>query len=87
MQPLSDLIHRIKWDPEFGRGVFALGYWDRVERREQVVRFESATFDPAQPGTFSVEDEDGVLRTIPLHRVRTVYKDGAVIWQRPPRRS
>jgi uncharacterized protein (UPF0248 family) len=85
MQPLQDLLHRIKWDAEFGKGAFALGYYDRVAHEEQVVPFESVTLDPERPGTFSHEDEDGVVAQIPLHRVRTVYKDGVVIWQRPGR--
>lgn len=83
MQPLQDLLARIRWDAEFAKGTFALGYYDRVARQEQVVPFSSVSHDPRNPGTFSVQDEDGVLRQIPLHRVRAVYKDGVVIWQRP----
>lgn len=83
MQPLQDLLHRIRWDPKFGKGRFALGYHDRLAGDERVVPFVSITFDPDRPGFFSVEDPDGVRRHIPLHRVRTVYKDGSVIWKRP----
>jgi uncharacterized protein (UPF0248 family) len=85
MRPLEELLHRIKWDAEFGKGAFALGYCDRVAHTEQIVRFESVTMDPLRPGTFSLEDENGLIVQIPLHRVRTVYKDGIVIWQRPGR--
>lgn len=85
MLPLQQLLHRIKWDPEFGRGDLALGYYDRVVDREIVVPFTSVTIDAEQHGTFTVTDEDGVTHRIPLHRVRTVYKDGAAIWRRPPR--
>jgi uncharacterized protein (UPF0248 family) len=28
-------------------------------------------------------DEEGVYQRIPLHRVREVYRNGALIWQRP----
>lgn len=80
---LQDLLHRIRWDPEFGKGSFAVGYYDRMTRAERVVPFASVTFDPPRSGFFLVQDEDGVVRHIPLHRIRTVYKDGAVIWQRP----
>ena len=85
MQPLEALLHRIKWDAEFGKGTFALGYYDRIARTEQIVPFESVALDPERSGTFSVQDEDGFVVHIPLHRVRTVYKDGVVIWQRPQR--
>jgi uncharacterized protein (UPF0248 family) len=30
-------------------------------------------------------DAEGLTRHIPLHRVRTVYKNGAVVWARPER--
>lgn len=85
MQPLEELLHRIKWDVEFGKSAFALGYYDRIVHAEQVVPFESVTIDPQGRGTFSLHDEDGLVAHIPLHRVRTVYKDGVVIWQRPGR--
>jgi hypothetical protein len=42
----------------------------------------SISMDPGAV-TFSVNDENGGVAHIPLHRVRTVYKDGVVIWQRP----
>jgi uncharacterized protein (UPF0248 family) len=87
MQPLQDLLHRITWDPEFGRGRFALGYEDRMISDEKVVAFTSVRFDPERPGTFSVHQEDGSIVHIPLHRVRTVYKNGEVIWRRPSRPS
>jgi uncharacterized protein (UPF0248 family) len=87
VQPLQDLIHRITWDPDFGSGRFALGYEDRMAHQEMVVPFATVRFDPERPGTFSVHDEDGSVVHIPLHRVRTVYKNGEVIWQRPARPS
>jgi uncharacterized protein (UPF0248 family) len=82
MQPLHELLHRIKWDAEFAKGEFALGYYDRVAHQERVVPFASIGMDPGS-GSFSVHDEDGIVAHIPLHRVRVVYKDGVVIWQRP----
>ena len=83
MQPLEDLLNRIRWDAEFASGTFALGYVDRIAGREEIVPFSSARFDPQHRGMFSVQDQDGTVHHIPLHRVRAVYKDGVVIWQRP----
>jgi uncharacterized protein (UPF0248 family) len=85
MQPLHELLHRIRWDADFGRGEFALGYYDRVAREERVVPFSSVTVD-AERESFTLLDEYGIVARIPLPRVRTVYKDGRVIWQRPTRR-
>ena len=84
MQPLQELLHRIKWDVEFAKGRLALGYYDRVAHVERVVQFTSISIDPGT-ASFSVHDEDGIVVHIPLHRVRTVYRDGDVIWQRPHR--
>jgi uncharacterized protein (UPF0248 family) len=86
MRPLQDLLDRIRWDPEFGKGRFALGYEDRLAQQEVVVPLVSIRFDPEREA-FSIHDDDGTLAHIPLHRVRTVYKDGVVIWRRPDRRS
>ena len=83
MQPIQELLHRIRWDAEFGKGEFALGYYDRVAQRETIVPFASVNLDPQRPSTFSFHDEDGIVHHVPLHRVRTVYKDSVVVWRRP----
>jgi uncharacterized protein (UPF0248 family) len=85
VQPLQDLLARITWDPEFGKGRFALGYEDRMVPEETVVPFAAVRFDAARPGTFSIQHEDGSVAHIPLHRVRTVYRNGEAIWRRPAR--
>jgi uncharacterized protein (UPF0248 family) len=82
MQPLHQLFHRIRWDPEFGKGTFELAYVDRVAQKDQIVPLTAIHIDEPS-GMFSFTDDDGVARRIPLHRVRTVYKDGVVVWRRP----
>ena len=84
MQPLQDLLHRIQWDADFGQGEFALGYDDRVAHQEKIVPVASIRLDQGR-GSFALSDEDGVAVHIPLHRVRTVYKNGVIIWRRPDR--
>jgi len=85
MPPLQDLLNRITWDPEFGKDRFAIGYEDRLMAQETVVPFAAVRFDPERPGMLSVQQEDGSVAHIPLHRVRTVYKNGEAIWRRPAR--
>ncbi len=80
MQPLHSLLHRIKWDAEFGKGVFALGYYDRVARQDVIVPLASISLDG---DGMSFQTEDGMVARVPLHRVRTVYKDGVAVWRRP----
>jgi uncharacterized protein (UPF0248 family) len=84
MQPLHELLHRIQWDPEFGAGEFALGYDDRIAGRVVIVPFTSVSIGAGRRGV-SVHAGDGSVAQIPLHRVRTVFRNGIVIWQRPER--
>lgn len=84
MLPIHKLLSRIRWDPRFSRGRFAIGYFDRLERRVVVAPFDTIHFPPDAPGTFEIWDEEGALHRIPFHRVRRVYRDGRIIWERRP---
>jgi uncharacterized protein (UPF0248 family) len=84
MLPIHKLLSRLRWDPRFNRGMFALGYFDRKERRIVVVPFETVRFPPGAPRTFDLWDEEGIVHHVPFHRVRRVYRDGRIIWQRNP---
>jgi uncharacterized protein (UPF0248 family) len=82
MTPIHDLLHRIQWDPEYGRGAFEIGYWDRIARRVVRVPLSQVRIGHGQFGFDAVEN-DGSLHHVPLHRVRAVWRDGVLIWQRP----
>lgn len=83
-QPLHQLLSRIRWDPRFRAGKFAVGYYDRIDRRIRVVPLKRLTFPPDDRFVFTLYDDEGELHRIPFHRVRRVYRDGRVIWERPP---
>lgn len=82
MEPLRDLLNRIRWDRDFGAGTFELGIYDRV--RDALVRtpLSAVRFEPGNSFACFLEDDDGQTLTVPLHRVREVYKDGILIWKR-----
>ncbi len=82
MKPIWDLLNRIRWDAEFGRGRFELGYFDRVKHQTLVVPFQALEFFPDNPHTFGLADEEGRFHRVPFHRVREVWKDGKSIWRR-----
>ncbi len=84
MLPIHKLLNRIRWDPRYRTGRFALGYLDRIAGGVVVVPLDFIRFPAESPGTFEVWDEDGRLHRIPFHRVRRVYRDGRIIWERPP---
>lgn len=82
MTPIHELLHRIQWDPHFGAGRFTVGYFDR--RTQGIVRipFQRIRLESGKHFSFDVEDEDGNTRMVPFHRVREVWRDGKLIWQR-----
>ena len=90
MLPIRQLLSRIRWDPEFGKATFELGYHDRVEARTIRVPLAEVTIEPGNRRAFRLTAADGEVHTIPFHRVREVYRNGVLIWQRPesrPRRQ
>jgi uncharacterized protein (UPF0248 family) len=87
MIPIRSLLDRIRWDPEFGRAAFTIGYYDRVERRIVTVPLAHIHLVPGNHFSFTAVEEDGSVHEVPFHRVREVYRDGVLIWQRPPAAS
>lgn len=82
MMPIHELLSRIRWDPEFGTADFEIGYYDRVEDRIMRVPLRELFFEPGDHFAFDLYDHDGRLHSIPLHRVREVYRNGELIWER-----
>lgn len=83
MISIHKILNRIRWDKEFGKGYFTLGYFDRVENQIKFISFEDVHFDKADHFYFKVKDSEGETHSIPFHRVKEIYKDGKLIWQRP----
>ena len=83
MQPIHELLSRIRHDREFGRGQFEIGYFDRWEGTVHKVTLQEITFPEDERRILEVLDESGQLRRIPFHRVREVWRDERIIWQRP----
>jgi len=85
MIPLQELLSRIHWDPEFGRGEFKIGYLDHLRCGLVYVPLCEVQRDPDSHFCFELTDEAGVVHSVPYHRVKEVWKDGALIWQREQR--
>jgi uncharacterized protein (UPF0248 family) len=84
VQPIHELLARIRWDAGFAKGRFVIGYWDRVAHRVLRADLREIGWDTDNPAFFDLVDADGVAHSIPLHRVRAVWRDGALIWERQP---
>ena len=83
MIPIHELLNRVRWDSEFAKGTFELGYYDRTEDRIIMVPLKKVTFPTESPSTFELMDPEGQVYRVPFHRVREVYKDAQRIWRRP----
>ena len=85
MLPLHQLLKRIRWDPEFGRGRFRIAYADHLAGGLVAIELSEFHVDPDNPFMFDVIDETGEKHSIPFHRVKQVFKDDVLIWQRQAR--
>jgi uncharacterized protein (UPF0248 family) len=80
--PIRQLLNRIRWDAEYGRADFGIGYYDRMVDRIVVVPIRQVHFCPGDHFAIEVSDEGGASRMVPLHRIREVYRNGALVWAR-----
>jgi len=83
MIPIHELLARIRWDTEFGRGQFELAYLDKLEESLVRVPLQAVGFDPDDHFGVQILDAEGCSHSVPYHRIREVYRDGQLIWQRP----
>lgn len=81
MQTILQLLSRIRWDDEFGRGNFEVGIYDRVGDRLEFRPLENLHLEPGNRFSFTIVVEDEEL-TVPFHRIREVRKNGKTIWKR-----
>ena len=82
MIPIHELLSRIRWDEEFGNADFVIGYYDRVENDIVQVPLKELFFEKDDHFDFELIDDVGVTHTIPLHRIKDVYRNGVLIWHR-----
>lgn len=82
MQPIHELLARIRHDREFGSGQIEIGYFDRREGTIHRVAMKEIGFPADERRVFDLVDETGRVRRIPFHRVREVYRNGQRIWHR-----
>ncbi|MEW6428756.1 MAG: DUF504 domain-containing protein [Thermodesulfobacteriota bacterium] len=83
MIPIHQLLARIRFDRDFGRGDFAIGYLDHD--REGLVRLplKNVVFTGGNRFALEVLLSDGTRIGLPMHRIHAVWKDGELIWRRP----
>ncbi len=82
MIPIHELLNRIRWDEAYGKADFVIGYYDRMEDRILTVPLQELYFDSEDHFDFQLLDAEGVTHTIPLHRIRQVFRNGELVWER-----
>lgn len=82
MIPIHKLLHRIRWDAEYAKAEFRIGYYDRLEDTVIVVPLQDIEFESDNRFSFLLYDESGQLHRVPLHRIRQVFRNGRLIWER-----
>jgi uncharacterized protein (UPF0248 family) len=64
--------------------VFEIGYLDRVAAAVVRVPFEELRVESSGPPALALRDRNGDVARVPLHRVREVWRDGVIVWERRP---
>jgi len=82
MIPIHELLNRIHWDKDYGDAEFLIGYYDHVEHRIIRVPLKELYFDKEDHFDFELMDDEGEWQTIPLHRIRQVFRNGELVWER-----
>ncbi|WP_425532177.1 RNA repair domain-containing protein [Aromatoleum anaerobium] len=59
-----------------------LGYYDCVAHHIVHVDLRDVSFDPENRRMLKFVDEDGVVRSMPLHRIKEVFRSDMRIWHR-----
>lgn len=86
MQPIHELLSQIRWDPNF-TGEFEVAYADHRQTELRRVPVSEMRFDAGDRAPFHAFDDEGNVVSIPLHRIRQVYRNGELIWNRDLRSS
>lgn len=82
MLPIQTVLNRIRWDKEYARATFVLGYYDRLSGSIRLIPLHHVFQEPGDRFFIRIVDEEGQLLKVPLHRIKEVYRDGKLIWNR-----
>ncbi len=77
MLPIQDLLNKIKWDKRENPEQYSIFYLDRILNKLIQIPY---TKIKKLEGSFMVIGEEET--DIPLHRIKKVMKNDAVVWER-----
>ena len=82
MQPVHDILNRIRWDPGFGQDDFEIGFYDRIEKKIVRVAFTDLIFPKDDHFAFELLNSEGEPHHVPYHRVKQIFRNGKLNWHR-----
>lgn len=82
MMPIEEILARIRWDPAYAAARFEIAYLDHDQADLVRVPIGPAELGEHPAQSVQVAGPDGVIHAIPPHRIKAVYRDGALIWER-----
>lgn len=80
MMPIINLLNKIKWDKRENPEQCSIGYFDRVHNATVKVPFPEMKVD--DKFSFTICDEQGEEHNMPFHRIKKVWKNNELIWER-----
>ena len=78
MQPIQDLLNKIKWDKRENPEDYSIFYYDRILKKLIKIPYNKIN---RIEGSFMVLDNEEESN-VPLHRIKRVEKNGSVVWER-----
>lgn len=81
MQPIHELLNKIKWDGRENPEQYSVFYFDRILNKLIKIPY---TKIKAVEGSFMVLDNEEESN-VPLHRIRKVMKGDVAVWERKNR--
>ena len=78
MQPIHELINKIKWDNRENPEQYSIFYYDRILKKLIKISYNKIK---RIEGSFMVLDNEDESN-VPLHRIKKVAKNKIVVWER-----
>ncbi|MBI2134751.1 DUF504 domain-containing protein [Candidatus Woesearchaeota archaeon] len=79
MQPIKDLLNKIKWDRREKPEEYSIRYFDRISK--QLIKINYMDIKKFEDN-FIVVGKNNEESFIPMHRIREVRKNNIVFWKR-----
>lgn len=78
MQPIKDLLNKIKWDKREVPEQYSVFYYDRIFKK--LMKIPYAKIKRLEGSFIILNNEEET--NIPLHRIKKVMKNEVVVWER-----